>query len=84
MHFLDSFSVLLCASGCIDNNVNPLDLVKIVKLLISKGADVNSCDKYYQTPLIYACRSNNILLVDCLVETGAGIDSQDDNNWTVT
>ena len=32
---------------------------------------------------MYACRSNNILLIECLIDLGADINAQDDNEWTV-
>lgn len=78
----DSFSVILCASGCIDANVSPFELINLIEMLIEHGVDVNSYDRYYQTPLMYACKSNNILLIDSLAKAGANLNSQDDNEWT--
>lgn len=42
----DSFNVLMCACGCAEPSASDVNLAKIVELLINKGAEVNSCDKY--------------------------------------
>ena len=44
----DTFSVIMCACGTNDLSVNEESLVKIVELLIEKGVDVNSNDKWVQ------------------------------------
>ena len=45
MKMKESFSVILCVCGCNDPSTNEFDLVKIVKLLVEKGVNVNSADK---------------------------------------
>ncbi len=36
----------MCACGSNDPSANEENLIKIVELLVEKGVDVNSCDKY--------------------------------------
>lgn len=74
----------MCASGCTDPSASEINLVKIVELLISYGADINSYDKYYQTPLMYACRAGNTSLIECMVKYEVDLNAKDDNDWTVS
>ncbi len=78
----------MCACGSLEPTLQQNNLLKIVQLLLAKSSDpkmdVSSCDKYCQTPLMYACRTGNHFLIDCLVvQYGADVDAKDDNSWTV-
>jgi ankyrin repeat protein len=77
----------MCACGAIESALNEKNLLNIVELILNSSSDpeieVNSCDRYYQTPLMYACRAGNHILIDCLVKFGASLDAVDENNWTV-
>ena len=51
----------------------------VVKLLLEKGADVESKDRHYgQTPLSWAARSGHEAVVKLLLEKGADVESKDD------
>ncbi|CAF0769908.1 unnamed protein product [Brachionus calyciflorus] len=78
----DSYNLLMCACGCIDPSASERNLAKIIDLLVSKGADINQCDKYYQTPLMYVCRAGNTTLIDCLIKYDIDLNAKDDNEWT--
>lgn len=78
----DTFSVLMCACGSREFKYDRSRLLDVVKLLVDQGSDVNSADKFYQTPLIYASRAGNTELVKLLAKLGAELDAMDDNSWT--
>ena len=42
--------------------------IKLIKLLIEKGASINDTDKYDNTILHKACKKNNVELVKFLIE----------------
>ncbi|GFY38766.1 hypothetical protein TNIN_110441 [Trichonephila inaurata madagascariensis] len=50
--------------------------VEIVKLLLEHGADIDTLNKYYDTPLIHAIRhfTKNMDLIKTLLEAGASIN----------
>ena len=56
--------------------------VERVKLLISKGADVNAKDEEEQTPLHHATRAANTEVVQLLVEAGADVNAKDNRGRT--
>ena len=48
----------------------------MAEMLISKGADIESCDKYGNTPLLAACMNymvNGDEMIELLVASGANI-----------
>ncbi len=51
--------------------------IEQVKLLISKGADINAKDEKKNTPLHYAVKSGAMKLVQLLVEAGADVNAKD-------
>ena len=53
--------------------------IKIAKLLISKGADVNAKNIYSDTPLHFASRINYLELAKLLISKGADVNAK--NNW---
>ena len=44
--------------------------VKIVKMLIERGADLHSCDNDMMTPLHFACQEGNTEIVQMILEKG--------------
>ncbi|OUM65155.1 hypothetical protein PIROE2DRAFT_41972, partial [Piromyces sp. E2] len=44
------------------------------------GIDINKKDKDGNTPLVIACKENNVELIKELVEAGANVNISDDNN----
>jgi ankyrin repeat protein len=56
--------------------------MRVVKLLLEKGADLDSEDKHGQTPLLLASRKGNVEVVKLLLEKGANVESKDDSGWT--
>lgn len=77
----------MSACGASQTALNENNLLNIVELILNTYSDpeieVNSCDKYYQTPLMYACRVGNHFLIDCLIRFSANLNAVDDKNWTV-
>lgn len=53
-----------------------------VKMLISRGADVNAQDDHGYTPLHYACRNDNPTVAEILIENGARCDLKNRNGQT--
>lgn len=53
------------------------------KLLIEKGANVNSKDKYGDTPLHAAILQGNIEIAKLLLKNGADINAKDNSGFTV-
>ncbi|KAK5631888.1 hypothetical protein RRF57_007602 [Xylaria bambusicola] len=49
----------------------------IVKLLLENGANIESKDKYSQTPLLLAAENGHDAIVKLLLENGANIESKD-------
>jgi ankyrin repeat protein len=51
----------------------------VVKLLVEKGADVDTKDNYGRTPLSQAAENANKAVVKLLLEKGADVESKDIN-----
>lgn len=64
----------LCAHHDVDRN--------IVKLLLDKGADVNSLDSEGETPLFSAVRNADVEIVELLLKHGASADIKNDSSLT--
>lgn len=54
----------------------------LIKLLISKGANVNKANHRKMTPLMYAVYLGDFDICALLIENGANINAQDDNKNT--
>ena len=52
-----------------------------MKLLLEKGADVESKDRYGRTPLSWAAGNGHEAVVKLLLEKGADVESKD-NIWS--
>ncbi|NXU17228.1 ANKE1 protein, partial [Pardalotus punctatus] len=57
------------------------DYVSLQKAF-DQGVPVDIKDKYYKTPLMVACASGNIVLVEFLLEKGADVNATDNFLWT--
>jgi len=51
--------------------------VEIVRLLLKHGADVNAGNDFDETPLHYACKRANLIVLQCLLEHGADLRAED-------
>jgi ankyrin repeat protein len=57
--------------------------IAAIAFLLSRGANVNSVDRFYKTPLHYAAESNQAEAVSYLIAHGADINARsNDNNRT--
>lgn len=54
--------------------------LRVAKILLNMGADVNITDKKGKTPLHYVAEKGSIKIVQALVEKGADINEKDDFN----
>ncbi|XP_032911418.1 ankyrin repeat and EF-hand domain-containing protein 1 isoform X3 [Catharus ustulatus] len=61
--------------------VKKRDFVSLQKAF-DAGVPVDIKDKYYKTPLMVACASGNIVLVEFLLEKGADVNATDNFLWT--
>ncbi|NXO02033.1 ANKE1 protein, partial [Rhinopomastus cyanomelas] len=61
--------------------VRAADFVSLQKAF-DKGLPVDITDKYYKTPLMAACASGNIDVVQYLLEKGADVNTTDNFMWT--
>ncbi|NXB47734.1 ANKE1 protein, partial [Leucopsar rothschildi] len=61
--------------------VKERDFVSLQKAF-DTGVPVDIKDKYYKTPLMVACASGNIVLVEFLLEKGADVNATDNFLWT--
>lgn len=52
-----------------------MNWVDVASLLIQRGAMVDEKDHYGRTPLVWACESGNIKLVELLLDCGANINA---------
>ncbi|XP_021395952.2 ankyrin repeat and EF-hand domain-containing protein 1 [Lonchura striata] len=57
------------------------DFVSLQKAF-DEAVPVDIKDKYYKTPLMVACASGNIVLVEFLLEKGADVNATDNFLWT--
>lgn len=63
--------------GCINNTYATaayLGYTGIVKLLLDRGADIESCDKHGVSALIWAVRCRNLETVKLLLDRGVNIE----------
>lgn len=58
------------------------DDVKILKLLVDRGSNVNTFNNIKQTPLHVACKWNSLKVIKFLLENGANIEALDFNGLT--
>jgi len=56
--------------------------IKLIKLLIEKGANINDTDKYDNTILHKACKENNVELIKFLIKKGANINCKNEDDDT--
>ena len=77
-HYVHGNSIL--SAACSINN--PDRCLEVVEILVSRGALVNSCNCYGQTPLMEAAGTENLEVLKYLVEQGAIIDAYDKGGCT--
>ena len=77
----DSDTPLICACrrSWRDNNEN---IVPIVELLIKRRANLETCDRYGDTPLNNAAQCSTIELVETLIRCGANVNAINSNGNT--
>ncbi|KAM3068553.1 hypothetical protein ACMFMG_011084 [Clarireedia jacksonii] len=56
--------------------------LKIVQLLLDRGADVKAASENNQTPLHWASKYGNVEIVQLLLDRGADINIADEHGWT--
>lgn len=60
-----------------DSALHFFDDIDIVQKLVNCGASVSASNRYYETPLIYACRfGRNHDVINCLLSNGAYVNKQ--------
>ena len=64
---------------CNKKNIN----IHIIKFLVEHGANLNSKDKFHETPLFGACSNGNEAAVKYLVKHGAIINERNYDNETI-
>ena len=52
------------------------DMAKILDLLVSSGADVNSRDAQQETPIFYACQNQHLESIRALAKAGADLNAK--------
>ena len=67
--------------GAIEDPANNLTLLPIIRLLLSRGADVNMANSYGDTPLHQAAHFNNIPAIDILLEAGADVHARNQGGF---
>ncbi|KAI2681643.1 hypothetical protein DTO027I6_4830 [Penicillium roqueforti] len=53
---------------------SPLSLKAVVRILIERGANLESRNELSQTPLQVACKSGSVEVARCLIESGANLN----------
>lgn len=55
--------------------------LEIVKYLVESGTDINAVDKFGKTPLNYAVNSRSLGVISYLVENGANLEIEWNDNF---
>jgi len=56
--------------------------LKVAKILISVGADVNAKDIVGATPFHWATENGHLEVVKTLISAGADVNTKDESNWS--
>ena len=56
--------------------------MKIIKLLLTKGAYVSNEDKYGKISIIYASKTGHVNVVELLLCKSANINDKDNDGWS--
>lgn len=59
-------------------------VLECAKLMVAKGARVNTQDRYCMNALMYACQRGRERLAGLLISLGAEVNKQDCRGWTVS
>lgn len=68
--------------NCGDPHKLPADAVKIARMLITAGANIEATNKQGETPLFNAAGTGNIAVLDLLIASGANVNAQSSERLT--
>lgn len=75
----DGYTPLTAAIQDPDDN---LTLLAIIRLLVSRGANVNMANTFGDAPLHCAAQHNNVAVIDILLEAGADVRARNEEGHT--
>jgi ankyrin repeat protein len=82
---IEPYDTPLHAAASCSSETNPQDYIRVIKLLIKAGANVNAMNSLRRTPLHVACRNNHLSIVRLLISDGnINIHSKSDKDTFFT
>ena len=83
LSFADMMTALMILCAC-NRTREAGDMVECAKLMVAKGARVNTQDRHCMCALMYACQRGREKLAAMLVSAGAEVNKQDSRGWTAS